>query len=161
MLDKEKILIPDELLPPKFRGKGYKMSRDGDVYGVYGKKLRPNDYSANGFHHPMLFNRNLWYIRATMFVPNPNNYSRVVLIDDEVHWISEKKYREMVDFYLGREVVRRIPLNEMGEVLMKMLEKGAKIADIARALGYSRAAIYKYLEKNNYEYKNQKLRRRD
>lgn len=137
------------------------MSSDGFVYGVFGKKLKPNDYSANGFNHPLLFNRNLWFIRATMFVPNPNNYKRVVLIDDDVHWVSEKKYREMVNHYLGREAVERNPLNDMGKELIKMLEKGARIADAAKALGYSRAAIYKYLEKNNYEYKNRKLKRRD
>ncbi|QBJ00554.1 hypothetical protein [Vibrio phage vB_VpP_BA6] len=159
--DKEKVLIPNELLPPKYQNKGYRMSSDGSVYGVYGKKLRPNDYSPNGFNHPMLFNRNLWYIRAAMFVPNPNNYSRVVEIDNEVHWLSEKKYREMVAKYLGREVVERKPLKDWGGVLIEMLEKGTRIADVAKALGYSRAAIYKYLEKNNYEYKNRRLKKRE
>ncbi|QEG09171.1 HNH endonuclease [Vibrio phage Phriendly] len=160
LVPKEKKLIPNELLPPKYQNKGYRMSPNGDVYGVFGKKLKPNDWSPNGFNHPLLFNRNLWYIRATMFVPNPENHKRVVLIGDDVHWLSEKKYREMVNHYLGREAVERVPLKDRGEVLDEMLEKGAKIADIARALGYSRAAIYKYLEKNNYEYKNQKLKRK-
>lgn len=145
-MDEEKHLIPDHLLPPRDRGKGYRITQSGKVYGVLGHRLIL-PISKSGLHHPLFKDRNVWHILGEMFVPNPKGYKHAVQVEDEIRWISDLVYNRAYRRY-RQDRPKALPLcDEEKEIIRNMYAKGAKTIDIVKELGVSARTIRKYKEK--------------
>lgn len=145
----EKVLIPDELLPKKHQGKGYRIrEEDGKVFGVRGHALTLHTFSPNGFNHPILLDRNVWWLRAKMFLPNPDNHSKVIEEDGKVRWLSDDEYEELVHKYNPR-LKAGIAKGYAGlwkEITDKYLD-GATQTELSEEYGCCRKTVYNILKR--------------
>lgn len=139
----EKRLIPDELLPERYKGKGYRLTETGKLYGVRGHRLKQNAECEYGFNAPKVLGRNLWWLVAKMYVANPNNFSKVIAKNGEVFWVSDDEYFELLAKYKHKAKVKR-PLTEQQQKYIR--DNLGKMSDslIADTLGISRMTVYRY-----------------
>lgn len=142
-----KKIIPDELLPLKYRGKGYLISIDCHVYGVRGHQLKENTECDYGLNPPKVLGRNLWWLYCMTFYGKHETNTKVIKHRDVPIWCSDELYYHEVERHQGYKP-RKVPLTEKQKTYIKMNKQMPKqlIADV---LGVSRMTIHRYIKELN------------
>ncbi len=143
MIEPNKKPIPDYLLPEKYRGKGYTITDDCKAYGLIGTQLIPQE-SPTGLGHPIILNRNLWYMYAVMYIPNPDGLKHVVQKDDgEVVWITYDIYRKMCGVWNPR--ARKLPFShEFKTKIAAAYQECLDIDEVAQKLDISKVSAWRH-----------------
>lgn len=142
--------IPDELLPLRFRGKGYFISDDCHVYGLLGHQLKENTSCEYGFFYPKVLGRNLYWLYASVFIDNPNKYSKVFYDEDtkEIKWVSDEEYFNKLEAFQGFPP-RKKPLTEVQKEYIREHHANMEKQLIADILKVSRMTVYRYIKEFN------------
>lgn len=139
----KKHLIPDDLLPDRYKGKGYRITETGKVYGVRGHLLKQNSECEYGFNAPKVLGRNLWWLLASMFVDNPNGFTKVIARNGQVEWVDDDEYYKLLAQYKQQDKVKG-PITEQQQKYIR--DNLGRMSDslIADTLGISRMTVYRY-----------------
>lgn len=143
-----KVLIPDELLPLRYRGKGYKVSNDCHVYGVRGHQLRETTECEYGLNAPKVLGRNLWWLYCMTFYGKHDKYAKVTKHLGLPIWIDDQTYYKEVEKHQGYKP-RKVPLTDKQQRYIADNHKGMQRTLIANTLGVSRMTIHRYIKELN------------
>lgn len=144
-----KKLIPDELLPLRYRGKGYRISIDCHIYGVKGHQLKENTECEYGLNPPKILGRNLWWLYAKVFYEPVEGWTKVILNEHGYpEWCSDEDYYAAVEKHQGYKP-RKVPLTQKQKDYIVAHHKGMQKTLIAGILGVSRMTVHRYIKELN------------
>lgn len=139
--------IPDELLPLKYRGKGYYISTDCHVYGLRGHQLKENTECEYGLNPPKVLGRNLWWLFCMTYYGKHERHTKIIKDRGLPTWCDDETYYKEVEKHQGYKP-RKVPLTEKQKTYIKVNRQMPKqlIADV---LGVSRMTIHRYIKELN------------
>lgn len=142
--------IPDELLPLKHRGKGYKISKDCHVYGVRGHQLKETTECDYGLNPPKVLGRNLWWLYCMTYFGKHDKYTKVVKHMGRPIWCDDELYYREVEKHQGFKP-RKVPLTKQQQDYIVANHKVMQKKLIADILGVSRMTVHRYIKAINNE----------